>query len=398
MLSRVVAPVAKDFGISVGDRVAVTASCSLGAFQTIRQNMLGGLISSWIPKPSTAVLAEHMVQFSSSHDTTSHATNRLIANRLGITAIPPAVAFTPVHAEIGDPSKTIALQVSSGFKCLQLTRYQLDAQIANLRQMISFTDQLVILNTSTSSSWLLAGLAFADSSPIFLGSINLDKFPTSNFSLITDFETFLEFSTFAKPDLIKRISKIVVDLPANRTASELEICSRLFTASNFQWHCTSPETGTLFLADRSLTKIEKIPEKMDLRVEGGRLQARGDAVSVEYLDRQRSTDAKQAGAGWVKTDLVVSLKDSPVLRFEAEVVAEPAPRVVDQMEPNWEVDSMPISKMRLRHGSKGQVYFTNKSQVTAYYTPRYCKRGRKSKAVVRKYTVFRSDYVYRSPQ
>jgi hypothetical protein len=62
------------------------------------------------------------------------------------------------------------------------------------------------------------------------------------------------------------------------------------------------------------------------------------------------------------------------------------PLVKDKMKPDWNFyKQIPIRLLRKRKGSKGQIYLTDKSQVSAFYRPKFFKKtGRKSRAVIRK--------------
>jgi len=383
-----VAHTLKLYGVKPGHRVAVNAACSTQGLHALRSYPSFGVIPGWMPKVTVYDLAEHLTDFCMTTDATCVESNTLECNRLGIPHF-PVHSIDPLIFD-GPPTQVV-LQVPLEDKCLEVTKAQLEAQVNNLRGLIEGSEGIVILSSGNCSSWILSGIAFESFSPVFLNSVNIDKFP-GQFSLITNFQAFedlVEMLKFANPAdrkiFISRIDRIIVDLPSTRTQKDLEISSQFFRGSNFQWHCTSPETGSIFLANRELTKITKFAEEISRKIENGFLQVKGPGVSVSYLDRTRSTAARILEDGWIATNFQVSLTGSPVIRYKPTPVQKTPEPVEDLMRPSWRVDSMPLTRMRMRRGSKGQLYLTNKSQVSAFYRPKYFHRQTiKSRAVVRK--------------
>ena len=57
----------------------------------------------------------------------------------------------------------------------------------------------------------------------------------------------------------------------------------------------------------------------------------------------------------------------------------------DRMKADWSVKHIPFRLLKKRRGSKGQIYLTDKSQVSHFYRPKYLRRrGTKSRAVIRR--------------
>ena len=383
MLSKVVADTFKKYGVSVGSRIAVNATCSNEALTSLRMFNKSHFIPSWQPRMTLAGLAEHMADFVVTEDMSMKATNTELCKSLGIYHLPTGLSVPDSSTSTQEESPGVVLQVSSGHRCLQLSQEQLDAQVTNLSNLITITSEehLVILDLGFTSSWILNGLAFSEYNPTFIHSLQIEKFPARDFTLLCDYPTFRELSEFVKTekDLPHRISRIFVDLPTNFADLEISTCN----FRHFTLHCTTPETGSLFLLDREARSILK-RSSTEIRIKNGRLQASGPAAKAHYLNRPRSNEVMTDG-DWINTGYAMTFEDDNQVSW---FVSPPSIRdvpVSDLMEPDWSVDSKPLNRMRLRRGSKNQRYLTNKSQVSAFYRKRYFHRQTmKSRAVVRK--------------
>ena len=382
MLSKGVAETFKKYGVSLGSRVVVNSRCSMQTLESLQKLSRQQLIPAWHPRLSLASLAEHMTDFVVTEDDSSASTAAALCKSLGIYHLPTGLDVPDMQPSPHPENSQIVLQVNSGHRCVQLSQDQLQAQVANLRELVTFKndDKLVIMNLGYTSSWIPFGLAFQASNPVFLGTLQIEKFPGQPFSLACDFETFRELKDFMNihKDLSHRISRIIVDLPPN--FADLEIST--FEFKELYWHCTTPETGSLFLLNRDGLEICK-KSATSLRTKNERLQASGPAAKADYLDRPRSTKLINDGE-WVTTPYAMTIQNDSVTWHVSPPSLREEP-VKDLMKPDWSVDSQPLSRMRLRRGSKNQRYWTNKSQVSAFYRKRYFHRQTmKSRAVVRK--------------
>ena len=412
-------------------RIGISLPCSiqsLGIFQKITES---GKTAVWVPTvfPSDfaakSFLAEARVDILIGAENLSHCLSSIGIGQCDDVSV----------LEKGINSRKFpVLQIPGGLGVLrsqQLTTQNLQSHYESTMNFFnSKSEEIVIASSGKDWGWLTDGLALSTRNFSHPKAQNREQTLTevnTGWDLVSYFQTLTEradllidfdgFELFAKalkemdPVLRRKlvglekskthaiISRVLVNAPT-RNLSTSEQFQKVISPyaevfRKFQtkllWNVRLAETGSLFLVNGNFTKVvAKGPQEIR-KNRKGEIEVRG---KVCYMTRKPGNSMN--GRKWIKTGIIwgddLGDKDSNLdeCLFKGLAIHPLKQKkrvyVKDLMRPNWKGEKrMLIRTLRKRKGSKGQIYFTDKSQVSAFYVPRYFKhRPRKSRAVIRK--------------
>ncbi|TEB20585.1 hypothetical protein C9890_0049 [Perkinsus sp. BL_2016] len=283
---------------------------------------------------------------------------------------------------------------SAPYRVVRLSGEKLDKQLQGTKELLEgFSGDFLVATSDVGTVWLVDALAFtcdvAEPKTALTETLLAKKATVLiDFAGLSDFHVALEaLDSVTRRKLKQNVVRLVVDVPH----LPLQAFNRLIAQNRSIWgervvyRLRFPHTGSLALINSTFTEIVKRASGVKLRLgASSELLVRGPGV---VPSRKSDVSCRRFVRTGVCLRLTVGQGESLYRGILGERRGTKTRKSVDRMQPNWNtLRQVPIRLLRKRRGSKGQIYLTDKSQVSAFYRPRYFRStGRKSRAVFRRY-------------
>jgi hypothetical protein len=282
------------------------------------------------------------------------------------------------------------------FRGVRISGAKLANQVQITRHLLKdvINGEALIATSGTSTCWVVDALALnceaRDAKEELVQSLSTKKVTLlADAAAMQDLhEALTKLDAATRRKLKSNVQNLIIDAPLS-SMNLAEFTSfvgrnRSIWGARVVYRVRLPHLGSVALMNAEFTAITARAPGVQLRVgAGGELFVRSPgAVASRPSDRSHGRYIRSGVAMRLTADVGQSLfRGFLGAKSRQSELRKP----IDHMRPNWQtIKQVPVRLLRKRRGSKGQIYLTDKSQVSAFYRPRYFRStGRKSRAVVR---------------